>query len=809
MSCNHTDQELDMEICKATLVNGVIDLGEAYDALMLKANTCIVVDGTPYRLITRLTNIQNKIVNGVHHNFTSLTRFLGVLLCMDVGMGKTRTSLQIFKKIREERAIKPLLVIVGPSRTYESFRSTLAQEQLNVAPIEFDSREYEDGLFIGVSRISVAMRHGSKNGGNGFVESLSVALMDRVFQTIEPGVLRPIVLLVDEVHNAIKSNTIFHKFVRALTNHSSCIYRIFLTATPIVRDNDYSKMLQLMNMRLESCEIKCTTSLTENMTKQNVYNCKGFNIGVYWVMSRTPTFAQEVHKRYSVPISLESLKVIKDKQLKRSKAYLVQIFMYFKRVCISSTNFKSIANQFHVPYTIKPVEKTIWMTYDDSSYDIERVAVQQRIAKFYDRVFRACKDLSVTNFEKIFYAEPDLSTRNVKVLKTYVQILADFTTLHSDWLYKVRGRSSSGKRLNMWNHYLFNTNTFDQESKNIALQDQVLWKQLDKIVDDCVSKGELPIVIYEDRVKLGVDKIFSRLKQRYPAQSNSIALLSGSSCEVGNLKDNQLDSLYELDKNDKTRSPKLNHSKIIIELFKQCKIDILVFSNVLAEGLNIKTNLRFEDSVSYQIGRVTKDKMEYFVNSKAEFAKTTKLIHMCNPETKHMLHPIVSKGTTMYVSEYMNPVQHFINVSGSWDWKTIHQSIGRVMRNNSHSVNFQSDGVIHPVFPRGVVKVHNILLWNPYRCGNMPSSQIDRSILTYDEHTEMILLQKLRDTEHLTTALSALCVNCERCEGVELYDSVDRYSAEKIKSRCPVIGRDEKVQLIAGDAEVPVESMLF
>ena len=353
-------------------------------------------------------------------------------------------------------------------------------------------------------------------------------------------------------------------------------------------------------------------------------------------------------------------------------------------------------------------------------------------------------------------------------------------------------------------------------------KDTVFYQVL-KLVEEFEEKKEFPIVIHDERLALGTEFIFDALKMTYPEKCTSIAMITGDNCKIG-------DSL-KLDQD------------YVIEAFENGEIDILIFSNVVKEGLNIisKSKLNRADPQKWfkkdkkilrnldELNKVDLDVTDKLM-IKFELCKTN-TIYLNNDEIqrlknlttdnyietrKHVFVPdkyfyftfeydskkkkslyyrrkknpnqfpkkinffsyfvdktqTVSKFTNnnflkldlidsecTYVYNQTNPVQHFIHMSGKWDYKSLHQATGRSIRNNSHHPVYNEDGTISH-FPYGKVYVHNILLWNPHRIPGQkynlkedPGNEIH--IYSPDEKLEETTYKKLKLTEGLVSILSS------------------------------------------------------
>ena len=95
-----------------------------------------------------------------------------------------------------------------------------------------------------------------------------------------------------------------------------------------------------------------------------------------------------------------------------------------------------------------------------------------------------------------------------------------------------------------------------------------------------------------------------------------------------------------------------------------------------------------------------------------------------------------------------------------WDMKSLHQATGRCLRGDSHPIHYDSNGDIDDKFPRGILYVHNVLVWNPFYMPGTTSKNTESDLLTVDQRKEEIIHEKLKSTEKIMTALSARCVDC-------------------------------------------------
>lgn len=793
-----------------------------------------------YIPLTHLTYLQNSICKSAVDNFTSATHstgHLGALLCMDVGMGKTRTGLKICSNIaclhRNTRQPKTLLLILAPTRTFENFENSRDRMSLRkyseLKNMSLCDVNCVDAIFIGISDIYSIKRMGRhaidttiKDFDTSFMTTIIQGLDNKILEMNENHEPRPFILMVDEVHNAVKPSTDIHKFVRAFSNHKSCIYRLFMTATPIIKESDGKHILRLMKKELSTgCEFTCLTTNTADDARSNIYTCKGYNMSIFWEMSRSKKYPFEIHKRYTVPMQHSNFNKIKEKQNLDCQSYLFSIFAY----CNMVTKYtKELRNTKIITFPNIPLipdeNKQSWLMYTKEKYNAtHNKDVLKKVNQFYKMIYSAFSSMDYPGIDSIFEKDDQMShllsldtqsfdKDNLVNVLDQLRILSKIVQ-KADWYYSP---------IQVYKHKKFNMNVFDQESKSIALRDHKLMDQVMKIVQECIKKKELPIVIYEDRVELGANQIFNHLIKMFPQNKASLALLTGKSCIIGDDRDQSVLRKYEIlldAKPSKYLSIRERYARVIEKWFEKGRIDILIFSGVISEGLNLKAYDTFPEKIetsrkcqhiidtsSFHFFKIHNQIMSYKLYGSHEFEKKRPIsINFSEYGNGHLAR---IDGKTTYMSRYINPVKHFINISGSWDWKTIHQAVGRVIRNDSHPLNFDSDGNVDSYYPHDVVKVHNIVLVNPDICST--SSIKNGHITTYDEHTEQIMLKKLKETEKLTSALSGFCSFCLKKTCADPFKSKllaasnDIYKYNNLKKKCPILGSNDKLSMRRGSA---------
>lgn len=769
-----------------------------------------------YSIVSHLTKLQNSICEKAKETMKSHTKQnLGMLLSLDTGMGKTRTGINVYYNIRQSVQTydnHPLLIIVAPSRTFDNFKQHFPTDKI-VRCTEIQHDDYScfnnlDAIFVSNSDIlsikrkgdARLLRNSNEHFPKSFITSILQGLDEKILQNDSDNNPREFVLLVDEIHNAMNSKTDLHRFVNAFSNHTHCKYRIFMTATPIVKENDGRSLLRLMHRSL-TCELQCISkqTFTDDGTNYNVYVCNGYSMSIYLGMTRFETYATEKHRRYTINMEEENFNIVKNIQDKESKNYLRNIFLYLKEVTQMTPKTRGIDFQ-HVD-EIDDEKKQSWLRcshdpksdkYRNKFNASKNKDVVRRIQNFYNLLYSAFKDMKhdyINEFEK--KENEELLESDIDFSKTISQlrVLSKFSD-HKNWL--------NIPREGLWKHRKFNMNVFDQESKSIALHDENLWGQVLKIVEKCKKDMEFPIVIYEHRVELGVKKIFDKLIEMYPEQKGSIALVTGKECKLGDLRnksilkhERELKGIIGKSK-DHGRDA---YVRFLLEHFDNGKIDIFIFSGVISEGLNIKATQPLPQKLIYKT--VDENTMKYSISKNENDFWKKKTMFVKKKDDKYMKHKR-KVGSEKYISTYVNPVQHFINISGSWDWKTAKQAIGRVLRNDSHCLNFNKKGNIDVYEPRGTVTVHNLILSNPVKDGEYGF------INTYDEHTEDVMMKKLKSTEQLTLALSSFCVNCRQETCLNKTDTGSFHTELKevpftlskfqdLKKRCPVVSHYDKL----------------
>jgi S-adenosylmethionine:tRNA-ribosyltransferase-isomerase (queuine synthetase) len=188
----------------------------------------------------------------------------------------------------------------------------------------------------------------------------------------------------------------------------------------------------------------------------------------------------------------------------------------------------------------------------------------------------------------------------------------------------------------------------------------------------------------------------------------------------------------------------------ILDEFQQGNIDILMFSKVIREGIDLKSAAIMKGDFKWC---VASDSMyAYYRRNKKHFWKKTIAFSKENKDS--------CKIGSVNVSSYTNPVKHFIHMGMKWDMKNIQQATGRCLRGDSHPIHYNSNGEIDNTFPRGILYIHNILVWNPFYMPGTTSKNDESDLLTVDQRKEEIIHEKLKRSEKIMNSLSARCVDC-------------------------------------------------
>ena len=176
------------------------------------------------------------------------------------------------------------------------------------------------------------------------------------------------------------------------------------------------------------------------------------------------------------------------------------------------------------------------------------------------------------------------------------------------------------------------------------------------------------------------------------------------------------------------------------------KIDILIFSAVVKEGIDIYSNSQIIRNLD---NREETEKLQINIEGDIVFYRTSdfelwKKVQKFKEEPTLITFkldmnfiPYMNGTETIFIRNQTNPVKHFINMGTKWDHRSWLQSIGRCIRGNSHPLHIGIDGNISQ-YPRGFLYVHNIFVCNPYRIPGepIPLHTTAHDVLTPDERKE-------------------------------------------------------------------------
>lgn len=729
------------------------DLGEIY-RYRLKKNDEITFDDIINKYITK-ENDKNKNYDSVltefQQNFKSvheeikngLTKNIrGIFLFLAVGMGKTKIGLTLAKNVYDEYN-NPIIVVISEKNLKDNFNywwQQIDQHNKMYTLDELDESNDKDIKAIYVYKSEVISK---------FKETER-----KLFQLFGK---RQIILLADEVHNATNmkqnpSGNNLHKLIKSISAFENTKFRIFMTATPVTRNeknqNDMDILMNLMTPNIERCPNieKCVSDHKDI----HVINCgvDGY-ILTYTAYTRLATYAQEIHIPHIREMDKHKYEQIVELKEKQSKIILNAIFYFCHKVVqnISPKNeqTRKILENISKSFNEEDTKLIEWKILNETNFSINKKIIKDHIDKFY-KLFEQIEQKSATNLlSKLSVISQYHNWQNEKFNGVYLYQLKEFSrdSFYTQSTNIVRVWEKQEEIENKWNG-------------NGKLDEP--YKKTIELIFEKIQLGELPIVIHDERLDAGVKKLFEILTEDKYINALQEIFKDNTHINLNNLEDlkNKKSSFALI-----TGEESYKNIKKILKDFENGNIDVLFFSQVLREGINIKSRTKITEDFEWTI---TNNNDAYYRKNANNFWKHKIMFETELTENNFKISNIVvgEKGKGQNVHNETNPVKHFINMGMKWDYRSLHQAIGRCMRGDSHPLHYTKEGKIDKKYPRGKVEVHNILIWNPYR---IPGTQIEEDdkndVITLDQRKEQIMYEKLKTTEKLQSALSARCIDCK------------------------------------------------
>ncbi len=720
-------------------------------------------------------------------------RIRGVFLFIGVGMGKTKISLDIASVVHTQKKNKKSLFVIVADKSISTKFAKFFKKSDRKRIVDLDEKDIDvekkndqeyhkqmdapiiEGCYRGVKRpidvIDISDTDDETDNKDDEDEDLVRDKDDDEYKTeddedndilavfvkkseIIQNLLRtqrklmkiiennnkPVILISDETHNAINVQNSQHnnmyKMLVKISEHKLCIFRILMTATPIVKNDrnqdDLNTLLSIMTPKHSRCENveQCfDTSLTDNVNK--VFCGIDGYVLIYNSNSKLLTHACEIHKKYIVPMDTDKFKELVKLRENQSKLILHAIFYFCHQVVISSQLKNTDFVDWKVAYNEKELENIEWKLLKLENYQIGKTQINQYIEKFFE-LFK-----SISKTQQIF---PNSESKLLYILKFY-----EWSKLR---LYKF-------KEFNKDAFYSHATNIFrsSEEEDEDSLDDgkeKLFEPYLTtlQIIFEKIDLGELPIVVHDDRLDAGISKLYEILTEPTKFKISLEKILKGK-LTLNKLNEKVSFGLITGD-SCKTKERGSIGLSNILEDFQQGNIDVLMFSKVIKEGVDLKSSTSFSGNFIWCIS--SDNKYAYYRRKTTHFWKQKIAFSKINKDSLMI--------GNVNVANYTNPVKHFIHMGMKWDMKSLHQATGRCLRGDSHPIHYDSNGDIDDKFPRGILYVHNILVWNPFYMPGTISKNDESDLLTVDQRKEEIIHEKLKKTERIMTSLSARCVDC-------------------------------------------------
>ena len=671
----------------------------------LTGKVSIYGDGVGLAASESLTVEQRRVIDHALGSFDPSARG-GCMLCLGMGMGKTRVALTIAARVvatfgradwRDWR-----LAIVAPRGVLDTFATEL---HVTLPTLWSGGSARKDALLYA----------GEDDDGPIVFVTHSQARRDVSTEADDAGSLtrwadkqraahRRILLLIDEAHHANDRSmsgeqTNLYKCCMQLAMRSA--YVVAMTGTPFVNaPRDATRLL-----RLASADPTADAQLNTLAT-----DCAQRNVAVAWLMTRTTSFPLQISHRRPVPMKpavWENLKRFYDKQaievvraeldrMKRGGGAAAELTFRHKLrktleraggsdaiVAIASDEARSLvdilqrleaADLWSYPFYLD----TLWLkdtfytkseeyTYrcdDDDDDGVDDDHIEFYAAEFEPRPWTPPA------------ATPPRKTPSVP------------TTGPDE---RPPAGESACRR--------FPASEHAASCFNEAI----------RLLNEVVAKKELPVVFHCGRLDPGIESLYDillrdRKETKARISPRTYALITGESAWIGT----------EQQRGEEDGS---TPTEIVQRHFRAGKIDVLCFSRVAREGVAfvVKAPLARQPA-SFRRGvdadgpptlSLASDGRVGIVNrmlrdKRVQFEKAV-------PCYAVPFDDAIEIGDK-YVHDAMPAVRHFCHVGMTWNFATMRQAEGRVMRRDSHPR--QHDDVVAP-FLHGVLRVHTIVTIRP------------------------------------------------------------------------------------------------
>ena len=736
----HWDELLAPSGTTLTVANHLVRAADRADA---STGLTVYDDGSGGSPSSGSLNVeQARIVDHVASSFDPTKRG-GCMLCLGMGMGKTRVSLAVARRVVAAMGGRSdwadwRLVVVAPRGVLDTFHAELVRATLWSGDRDglLYTGEDDDGAVVFVSH-SKAQRDRPKDAAEDDLGSLA-RWADK-----QRAAKRRVLLLVDEAHHAndrtlAKEPTKLFACCMRLAQRSDFV--IAMTGTPFVNaPRDATRMLRLASGDpMADAQVE---ALEGEVQRRNVV--------VAWLMTRTTTFPLQMsHRR---PVTMKAAVWANLKRFYNKRAIEIVRFECERMKRGGGAAAEDTFRQ-KLAKTLRNVDApdAVAALAEDASKPLATALDELEAAGLWSYAFYMdelwLKDTFYTKSEEYTYRcdDEDDEAEDDDRIEFYD---AEFEPL--PWTPRVaaatpKARPASPKRVAVDERAAEGESACRRwpASEHAAS----CFNEAVRLLDEVVAKRELPIVFHCGRLDPGVESLYDILlrnrKETKPQVSPlTYALITGAGAWVGT---------------EQQMADGVTGMELVQRRFRAGEIDVLCFSRVAREGVAfaVKGPLMPPDRGRKKKGpegapsptlTLAPDRTSVLVNR--VLADKRKQFEKAVPCYDAQFHGTVPVGDDRYVVDALPPVRHFCHVGLTWNFATMRQAEARVMRRDSHA---RQHDTVAP-FLHGVVHVHTIVTIRP--------GDAEGPFRTHDERMEALCYAKdgriLVESDRLSSSVPA------------------------------------------------------
>lgn len=847
---------IDTAILQACVLKGSVDPQDLNMPNLLAMATIALPPATPDPA-SLLKDHQRRILNFFAKNKGDKDGKKAAIMCVGTGLGKTMMSIALARQMvvdeKQEPKQEALLVVVGAPILLENFNkgienlhatgqdgppSLVALDQVGADPSAFGPERA--GVFV-----KTPLREIAVSQLKGVVAKQS----------------RPIVLIVDEAHNFRNQGEGF-EFVKGVSR--ACgddSYRIAMTGTPVfsVRKlgdkSNLSSIVQIVTARSNGRVIEDYRDLRQfTLSPSSPY------VPIAWSMTKTDAFPQQVYRSHTTIVDpavyrdyvqrsvdwheeLKRFKIISNPRQRRDVLACVMRSLEDHQREGCKDLIEQITNQEEDSSAEKGISALV-SKFDPSISDPRKYFTPSGLVRIKSCVMEAILGMDYlggggagaaefenipfyhTNFRMQFKAPPFVR-RSMGDRGTAVEL--NF----NEWKYVIE-RDGTRETVGVGNAGL---EPDEQQMRALRASDLydpgavediemrvllcavsppvrtsllLLWRALTTRTLPIVFHGEYLneciVTFYEAALKLV--RLKSKIDNDSVDRTGACALVTGTSVSIGGEPLSGSDTT-------KMRSNALKR-------FKHGLVDVLCFSGVFAEGVNIVSNARlistlntFEASnlvldLELVLNLDEKDALVYAFEWKDTVKRSTafkplRTIEAVKGETSGPGEFELASGAVKspwncfvrlelggalkaaneddagkvkealaacYVQNFVAPVRQFCHLHAMWNTTRAEQAEGRVVRTDSHPRMYHRGKIKKtrvyspmPPYAHGQVEIHQVLCVRPTRGEVATGDEMRRRISARHADDTIVLQEELATNRRADLEKSCVRASAKHAEG--------------------------------------------